>query len=641
MSYLPSTAPSTVPSNMLPPADGPVLVIDDSLTIRKLLEMTLQRAGFTPELATLGHEGLAMARRLRPRLILLDYVLPDAKGTAICEELERDPLTADVPVVIMSGKGDDIRPLFRGRRAVVEVIAKPFAPAEIMHVVTRALARNHATTNGSTNSRKLSSVSALTTPLPTPAPVVAAAAPAAAAEPAVQDPPTGSHTRDPREAAARVLFGALRDRLARIPEWLAETGASAQAPAQFIARRLLTPEAVGAVMSGLAPLLKGPEPAPMPPPPPAEPVAPEPRSGFAGDTTFLALLPLLRVVAEAHHTGVLRIGSGDDGLDAWFDRGELRLAASCSPAAARRVLSTAGLVEEPGRATGWSQAAEAAGVSLAVVAAAEGGVQAIDALHRLGRQALVQLAAQGPLPWTWYDHDALPELVERVGRIVSLDQLTLDRLRQVDDWSQIELEVRSLDQVCRRAADFRTRLAMFELTPDETRVLMRVDGRAPVKEVLAQVGLSTFEAFHILYRLIQVRLIHPQDGAALRPANGPVLWCGGSDVPVTRPLAAWLGRRAEAVELVHATPEELVPRILATTPRLVLFGAGPGIDPAALAGAVRSRLEISDTRMAVLVASGDRGLHRSLRAAGIDQVLTRPVHLHAIDRLLSPRPTAN
>jgi DNA-binding response OmpR family regulator len=601
----------------LPPADGPVLVIDDSLTIRKLLEMTLQRAGFTPELATLGSEGLALARRLRPRLILLDYVLPDAKGTAICDELERDPLTADVPVVIMSGKGDDIRPLFRGRRAVVEVIAKPFAPAEIMHVVTRALARTAATA-------------------PRPAVVlpVPAMVPAAAVEAPVQEPPTGAHARDPREVAARVLFAALRDRLARVPEWLADVGT--QPPAQFLARRLLTPDAVGAVMTGLTPLLKTVEPAPAPAPVPAAPAP-----GFAGSTSFLALLPLLRVVAETHRTGVLHVGSGEDGLDAWFDRGDLRLAVPCAPAAARRVLSSAGLVEEPGRAAGWAQSAQAAGVAQAVVAAADGGLPAIDALHRLGRQALVQLAGEGPQPWQWSDYDALPSLIERVARTISLDQLNLDRLRQVDDWSQIELEVRSLDQVCRRAVDFRTRLAGFELTPDETRVLLRVDGRIPVKDLLAQVGLSTFEVFHILYRLIQVRLIHPQDGAVVAAGSGPVLWCGAVDTAVTKPLAAWLGRRSEAVELVFTTPEELVSRILAAAPRLVLFGAGAGIDAAQLAGTVRAHLEISDTRMAVLVPAIDRVQHRALRAAGIDQVLVRPVHLNAIDRLLSPRPTPN
>lgn len=585
--------------------DGPVLVIDDSLTIRKLLEMTLGRAGHAHEMASLGREGLTLARRVKPRLILLDYVLPDVKGTEVCEELDRDPVTADVPVVIMSGKGDDIRPLFKSRRTVVDFVAKPFSPAEILHVIARALGRGAPASPPTTSVTERPATAAYTA---TYSATPAATATATATEPA----------RDHREAAAKVLFGALRERLARVPEWLVEVDGQPAAP--FLARRLLTPEVVGSVLNGLTPLIGAPAAVAAAPLPTASP--------FAGSTAFLPVLQLLRLVADTHRTGVLRLG-GDDGVDAWFERGDLRLASPREAAAGRRVLATAGMAEEPGRAAGWSGAARTAGVPLAVVVADECGPAGSAALRTIGRQALVRQAAEGPVEWSWNDLPALPEPVARTARPISIDQLALDRLRLVDDWSQVELDVRSLGQVCERAPGMRQRLPLFELTPEEAKVLLLVDGRRPVKDVLERSGLSTFDVFHILYRLIQVRLAQPRGDAPAR-RTGPVLLCAGDGV--AGPLADWLGRRGET--LAACATGDLLERILDAAPRLALVDLDGVADPAVLARSVRARLEVSDTPLVALAPRADRGLLRALGDAGYDRVLAKPVHLNAIGRLL-------
>jgi DNA-binding response OmpR family regulator len=458
---------------------GPVLVVDDSLTIRKLLEMTLVRAGIPCECAVLGREGLTLARKLRPRLILLDYVLPDVRGTEVCSELARDPLTADIPVVIMSGKGDDIRPLFKTERTVVDFVAKPFSPAEILNVVERAV-RSRAPVPGNEAAAQ-PTISALVTETPTT-------------------------IRDPREAAAKVLFSALRERLAKIPEWLQET--AGQPPVPFLARRLLTPDVVGNVLTGLAPLLT-----------PTERASTASETLFAGSTGFLHLPQLLRLIADSHRTGVLRLGSpqGEDGALVWFARGDLQLAAPRDAAAGARLLINAGIAAEPGRSFITPATAD---LVPAVVAAHH--AQAGEALALLGRQTLVKLMGDGPMAWDWKELAQLPEpIIALAGTGISLDQLLLDRLRLVDDWSQIELDVHSLGQICARAPDVRARLPRFTLTAEEGRVLQHVDGRRSVQELVTRTNLSTFETFHILYRLIQVRLV-----TAAPPSQalvGPVL----------------------------------------------------------------------------------------------------------------------
>src|SRR5437868_582229 len=103
-----------------------ILAIDDSLTIRKLVEMALGRAGHRLELASNGQEGLDRAHKNPPELILLDYVLPDMKGIDVAAALARDERTRHVPIVVMSAKSDDLRPIFRGQAAVVDFVGKPF-----------------------------------------------------------------------------------------------------------------------------------------------------------------------------------------------------------------------------------------------------------------------------------------------------------------------------------------------------------------------------------------------------------------------------------------------------------------------------------------------------------------------------------
>ena len=82
-----------------------VLVIDDSPTIRKLVELSLRAGDHAVDFARTGREGVDHARQSPPDVILLDYVLPDMKGTDVCRELAIDARSADVPVIVMSGKG--------------------------------------------------------------------------------------------------------------------------------------------------------------------------------------------------------------------------------------------------------------------------------------------------------------------------------------------------------------------------------------------------------------------------------------------------------------------------------------------------------------------------------------------------------
>jgi len=95
----PARAESYTPAS---PSSGVVLVIDDDPDVHELLRRTLSRHGFLVEGARMGDEGLRMARRLRPRAITLDVMMPGMDGWTVLAHLKNDPETADIPVVMLT-----------------------------------------------------------------------------------------------------------------------------------------------------------------------------------------------------------------------------------------------------------------------------------------------------------------------------------------------------------------------------------------------------------------------------------------------------------------------------------------------------------------------------------------------------------
>jgi DNA-binding response OmpR family regulator len=87
-------------------SSAPVLVVDDDLDSRTLLEMALSAAGYTVVSATNGVEALAVARRFHPSVILLDLMMPIMDGYAFRAAQLREAELAGIPVICVSGRHD-------------------------------------------------------------------------------------------------------------------------------------------------------------------------------------------------------------------------------------------------------------------------------------------------------------------------------------------------------------------------------------------------------------------------------------------------------------------------------------------------------------------------------------------------------
>jgi CheY-like chemotaxis protein len=79
-----------------------VLLIDDSKFLRRANELSLAKSGYQIVAASDGEEGLRLAREKKPDVIVLDMLLPKLGGAQLLQLLKSDPLTAKIPVIVLS-----------------------------------------------------------------------------------------------------------------------------------------------------------------------------------------------------------------------------------------------------------------------------------------------------------------------------------------------------------------------------------------------------------------------------------------------------------------------------------------------------------------------------------------------------------
>lgn len=116
-----------------------VLVVDDSPTVRKIVQLTLQRERIRVVTAGDGLTALAAVADEQPDLILLDIMLPRMDGYNICQVIRKNMAYRDLPIIMLSGK-DGLFDKMRGKLAgSTEYMTKPFDSVELAQIVKRYL----------------------------------------------------------------------------------------------------------------------------------------------------------------------------------------------------------------------------------------------------------------------------------------------------------------------------------------------------------------------------------------------------------------------------------------------------------------------------------------------------------------------
>jgi CheY-like chemotaxis protein len=453
-----------------------LLVIDDSPTVLKVVEVALTKAGFAVTTAGSGAAGLELARAAQaaPALILLDLLMPEMDGAACCLALAADPRLAGVPVVLMVTKGDDLEEKLAKAPNVVDYITKPFSPEAITGLVTHVIEKRRLGQGGPSET--------------SPAIAEALALPAAPAH----HPEAGALHR-------------LREELAQqLERYRQESGKwdlgelVREAFDDLTLERLLEAYAVEAE---------------------AEAASGAGREGHAlsGDLSVVTLSEVLALLQEQSQTGCLRILHGDARVELFLRHGKLDFAGAggvseefllgrfaveggdLTPETLTEVL------DQRGRATSKPGLFGADLVARGLLTVAQLKQAMIRQTSELVYEVLRWTA--GKFFFQALAAGELSDLARDAALEIPIDVLLLEGFRQVDEWRVIEREIDSFDLVFVPDETKIAEVARGKLTRDEIAVVELVNGRTPVKEIIRELRMGSFDVSKILYGLLRTKLI--------------------------------------------------------------------------------------------------------------------------------------
>jgi two-component system phosphate regulon response regulator PhoB len=123
-----------------PPMSAQILIVDDEAGIRQMLSFTLGGDGYSCTEAGDTDEAQSALTGRRPDLILLDWMLPGISGVDFARRLKRDPRTSDIPIILLTAKGEEADKVKGLDSGADDYVTKPFSTRELLARV-RALLR--------------------------------------------------------------------------------------------------------------------------------------------------------------------------------------------------------------------------------------------------------------------------------------------------------------------------------------------------------------------------------------------------------------------------------------------------------------------------------------------------------------------
>lgn len=118
-----------------------VLVVEDEADLAELVAVTLRGAGHTVTVANTGAAAIAEIRHKAPDLVVLDVMLPDVSGLEVCRRVRRDEATSQLPILMLTAKGEEMDRVVGFEVGADDYVSKPFSPRELVLRIEAILRR--------------------------------------------------------------------------------------------------------------------------------------------------------------------------------------------------------------------------------------------------------------------------------------------------------------------------------------------------------------------------------------------------------------------------------------------------------------------------------------------------------------------
>ncbi|MBT8495551.1 MAG: response regulator [Deltaproteobacteria bacterium] len=462
-----------------------VLVIDDSPTILKVVQLVLAKAGYRVVTAPDGEAGLEAAREHKPDLILLDFVMPKMNGYQVCRELAQDSELKDVAVVLMSAKGDQVGERFVKVMGIVDYITKPFSPEAITAVVQHSVEKYaKRPTDDRTKPILKSAVDELER----------SRADAAAAEADERGRTEALSTL--RSKVADMVAGPISEHL----EIAAAAGEGGSSPDTETISELvlstLNESALAKLVDVLEPVMQAGASTPS----------------LRGDLRVVPIAEVLQLLDQQNQSGVLQVTRGESTVEISFRDGRVELATATGVAEEfllGRFVSSTGLMEDddldqflesrtPGSKLMGSQLVKLGYLS---------PEQLSQVLATQTRELIYEILRWSFGTFRFRRTRELPTIAADAALGLGVEEILMEGFRRVDEWHMIEREVSDFDQVFLRNEDAVARMGRSRLTREEQTVLEMVNGKNTVKEIIRSSRMGSFEVSKMLYRLLSIKLV--------------------------------------------------------------------------------------------------------------------------------------
>ncbi len=458
-----------------------VLVIDDSPTITKVVQLVLTKAGYQVQTAADGEQGLAAVRETRPHLILLDFVMPRMNGYQFCRELTADAKLRDIPVVLMSAKGDQVGERFVKVMGIVDYITKPFSPEAITAVVQHTIGKyggpgvdeEHpslvtgedlsATDDADRTHAKAAALGQIRREISD----VVSARVAALFQLAQSSRDSSDHVGTDAAAISDAIKAALDD-------------AALQ-------------KMIGSVDLGLFG---------------------EGMPGLRGDLRVVPLAEVLQLLDVQEQSGVLTVERSGARVDMYFRRGRVDQAIAegvpdeflLGRFVTDAELMTRGDFESFLESRSMTTGTKLLGQQLVKLGhLAEADLK--SCLTRQSSELIYEILRWRHGRFRFSAGMELPPAVIDAALGLDVEAVLMEGYRRVDEWHLIERAIDNFDVVFLRNEDSVAQMGRGRLTREELAVLELVNGKNTVKDIIRKSRMGSFEVSKMLYRLLSIKLV--------------------------------------------------------------------------------------------------------------------------------------